>query len=677
MLSWLRGNNSLHRNNHTLLKHRNDCPTVLACGVQKLGWSPSDVRTTVTMSTRKVLAEKIVLKEEITRETITRDKETEREGGGNICVLIQSKRCLWGKKMPFGSAVLVTGVFIASLAIQNHHVSTAEGDDLVEYVIDTLVVVDDVMYNRWRSRLYPSITDPEGIATEIKRYAALVVHQANKRLKTLRNHTSFAVRLQIVDTQIDKDILQYVPASLLTRRINADVALETFQRWIVEEGLAANYDHAMLLTGKLMESAYEGSAQGSVAGRAYVGTLCDQTGQSVSVVQDLGGFQSVHFVAHEVAHSLGALHDGEPGAGACTGEDQYLMAPVSLQKSEGDLTNDRSDHPWYLSSCSAESIKTVIMNVLASDNNCLITSSTPTSEFTSTEDLVPGQMYNATAQCQMLYGSNSRPCLGRSFSSVSDICTAMYCSRTSSTCAEHFAAEGTSCGNKKWCQMGQCVESDQAPEMDDCPFGDTALLVQNRLSCEEYITDSPAACYNDDIREECCRSCAQIHSGSEVCPYGDKRRGCTTEVCDQVYPNGTLLADLCCETCSYNVTTTCEDVARVDGFTCRERVKTYGKQECYNGTVAFYCCETCSNQRLDLEGCEYGDLITGGYCQGEAKSDYSGCDRRLNSFCCLTCNPDYQRPDDGDPDSGRPTAPSSLLAYIHIVWLILTCIGYR
>lgn len=579
----------------------------------------------------------------------------------------RTKNCLVMLPTAFFKGLILATITSAGLMSQVQEVVT------VDYNIDTLVVVDDVMYDSWKSFLSPNVTDPVEIAQKINEYVSLLVHQANKRLETTRHHQDLIVRMNLVDVQLDQPVLEFVPSNILTRRIRADIALRVFQDWVVREGLADKYDHLMLLTGTPMQGVYQGSGQSSVKGRANIGTVCGRNGTSVSVIEDRGGFQSSHVVAHELAHSLGAVHDGDSGAERCKGEDKYLMSASSQQVADGqsDVTKQ---NPWYMSVCSAESIKRRISEVERSEDNCLNATSIPIAEFTSTSLTAAGQVYNAVDQCRMLYGSGTSLCLGASFSSLDGICTTMYCATSDLSCAQHYAAEGTTCGNKMWCQMGRCVYSEEAPESSACPYGDTALLRGDGSRCAEYIAEYPSACYNDEIREICCSSCAAIHTDSEVCPYGDKRIGCTQDVCNQVYRNGTYLAELCCGTCNYMEERECQDVSTIDGLTCDERVTMYGNQECYNGTVAFYCCRSCSEKRLDKPGCEYGNFLRGSYCQSQANSDYSGCTRRLTSLCCLTCDPDFQRNEDRNANTGVHLVVNfSLICMAFIsLWLQLT-----
>ncbi|KAK3783018.1 hypothetical protein RRG08_015358 [Elysia crispata] len=559
--------------------------------------------------------------------------------------------------------ILITSTLVALLVFQTGSVSRAEDESSKDYVIDTLIVVDDVFYDRWKSYLDPKKTAPEEISDKIIEYLSLVVHQANKRLETTRRHSSIRIKMQVVDTKLNQAVLEFVPANILTRRIRAKAALKVFRNWVLNKGLGASYDHLMLITGKPMESINPGKKQGTVTGSAHIGTVCNTSGSSISVVQDLGGFQGVHVVAHELAHSLGAIHDGEPGAEACKEDNRFLMSPNGQSVSDGD-SDVIKRNPWYMSSCSAAAISKNIERVVKSQSNCLAKASRAIPEFTSTTALVAGQVYNAVEQCRMLYGPGSSLCLGKSFSSLEEICTTMYCASTGSGCLQHFAAEGTTCGDRKWCQMGLCVDSEEAPERGDCPFGDTALLRGDGFTCADFIARYPSACYNDEIREVCCGSCAEVYTGRDVCPYGDRLTGCTREYCEQVYPNGTLVAEVCCGACNYTEPRQCQDVSLIDGLTCQERVQAYGNRECYNGTVAFHCCESCSSERMDRPGCEYGDLIRGSYCQVNAKHNCSGCTKRLTSVCCLTCDPDCPREKDENSDGGIQLAVNVILTLI-------------
>ena len=92
------------------------------------------------------------------------------------------------------------------------------------------------------------------------------------------------------------------------------------------------FDLVVTLTGQDMCSTKaQGKCNKNTAGFAYVGGACvvnKRLGKinSVAIVEDSGGYSGVIVAAHEVAHLLGAVHDGQgpvanvggPGARGCS-----------------------------------------------------------------------------------------------------------------------------------------------------------------------------------------------------------------------------------------------------------------------------------------------------------------------------------------------------------------------
>ncbi|GFR59476.1 hypothetical protein ElyMa_003506200, partial [Elysia marginata] len=81
-------------------------------------------------------------------------------------------------------------------------VSGVKNGTAIDLVIDTLIVVDDVMYDSWVSYLSPNVTDEEGISQKIREYVSFVVHQANKRLETIKHHVNISVRMSVTDIKL-------------------------------------------------------------------------------------------------------------------------------------------------------------------------------------------------------------------------------------------------------------------------------------------------------------------------------------------------------------------------------------------------------------------------------------------------------------------------------------------
>ena len=212
------------------------------------------------------------------------------------------------------------------------------------------------------------------------------------------------------------------------------------------------YDMVITITGLDMARRKRGRMSRSTAGYAYVGGACVRNSRlskisSVALVEDSGAYSGVVVTAHEIAHLLGAVHDGDaapsylrssPGAKACPWKDGYMMS---------DLRRTSRGLNW--SPCS---IKQMSYFLKTSTASCLYNKPRSRRHQLQGSTSLPGTGLSLNAQCQADRGTNA--CFHDS-----RVCTQLFChSQTSSTCfASRPAAEGSSCGNNKHCLNGKCV----------------------------------------------------------------------------------------------------------------------------------------------------------------------------------------------------------------------------
>ncbi|XP_029429089.1 A disintegrin and metalloproteinase with thrombospondin motifs 15 [Rhinatrema bivittatum] len=223
---------------------------------------------------------------------------------------------------------------------------------------------------------------------------------------------------------------------------NAALTLRNFCTWQKKWNKASDkhpeyWDTAILFTKQDLC----GATTCDTLGMADVGTMCDPK-RSCSVIED-DGLPSAFTTAHELGHVFNMPHDNVKACEEVFGKlkENHMMSPTLIQ------INRTS--PW--SSCSAA----IITDFLDSGHgDCLLDQ--PIKPITFPEDL-PGAAYNLNRQCELAFGIGSKPCPYMQF------CTKLWCTgkaRGQLVCqTRHFPwADGTNCGDGKFCLKGVCVE---------------------------------------------------------------------------------------------------------------------------------------------------------------------------------------------------------------------------
>uniref|UniRef100_A0A8C5X320 ADAM metallopeptidase with thrombospondin type 1 motif 1 n=1 Tax=Malurus cyaneus samueli TaxID=2593467 RepID=A0A8C5X320_9PASS len=223
---------------------------------------------------------------------------------------------------------------------------------------------------------------------------------------------------------------------------NAALTLRNFCSWQKQHNPpsdrhAEHYDTAILFTRQDLC----GAKTCDTLGMADVGTVCDLN-RSCSIIED-DGLQAAFTTAHELGHVFNMPHDDAKQCAGINGmsRDFHMMASM--------LSNLDRSQPW--SPCSAYMITTFLDN---GHGECLLDK--PHRPIQLPSDL-PGTLYDANRQCQFTFGDESKHC-----PDAASTCTTLWCTGTSGgllVCqTKHFPwADGTSCGEGKWCMNGKCT----------------------------------------------------------------------------------------------------------------------------------------------------------------------------------------------------------------------------
>ncbi|XP_076968532.1 A disintegrin and metalloproteinase with thrombospondin motifs 15 [Tamandua tetradactyla] len=223
---------------------------------------------------------------------------------------------------------------------------------------------------------------------------------------------------------------------------NAALTLRNFCAWQkklnkVSDKHPEYWDTAILFTRQDLC----GATTCDTLGMADVGTMCDPK-RSCSVIED-DGLPSAFTTAHELGHVFNMPHDNVKVCEEVFGKlrANHMMSPTLIQI-------DRTS-PW--SACSAAIITDFLDN---GHGDCLLDQ--PSQAIALPEDL-PGSSYTLNQQCELAFGVGSKPCPYMQY------CTKLWCTGKAKghvVCqTRHFPwADGTGCGEHKFCLKGACVE---------------------------------------------------------------------------------------------------------------------------------------------------------------------------------------------------------------------------
>ncbi|XP_060601308.1 disintegrin and metalloproteinase domain-containing protein 1b-like isoform X3 [Ruditapes philippinarum] len=442
------------------------------------------------------------------------------------------------------------------------------------YNIELLSVIDYKSYQFWYDMT--SGSDRSGDTMNlVMQYIAYIINSVDMRYKTVtganRVFNVLSAGIYIADSAQSSP---WSENNNVNGQVPSSATLDSFRDWVNDQNSLPAYDHAMGFTGYDVVSAGSGDSSGI----AYTSVLC--TSDSTSVVEDSFNFITMTTVAHELGHSLGAVHDGQ--GNTCSGSDNYIMASVNNIVGDPNI----GQNIWKFSPCTGQEFQTYINILDGRGDNCLLTTSSSSNIPTTPRPMA--ESYSADQTCVYRFGVGSYVC--RSIQNYETICTSMFCNQPgTSQCYSTIPAEGTPCGQGKWCEQGRCVTSARAPSnnADNCALGDRpGLFDTTGQTCAQRIEENKSLCYGDYTGSNCCESCNAKRTGDASCQYGDHGTGfCTSMPRYGCYTN----EEYCCGTCKplkNNALPGCEFGDRFNGClraACAQ----------YNAENLAGCCETC------------------------------------------------------------------------------------
>ncbi|XP_041362132.1 mucin-2-like [Gigantopelta aegis] len=356
-----------------------------------------------------------------------------------------------------------------------------------KYEIELILFLDYPLFLYWLNRNNNNVVQTR---QEMVDYYSNIVNAANRRFDTA-TRAGFTI-----DLVLNAFVIAESPTTTpwtqnhnVSGVIHADTALNSFARFIAAQSGSIGgipFDHAATISGFNLVR----NGNTTVAGVAKQDSTCSS--QATSITQGVKSQATAAILAHEIGHSIGAVHDGS--GNSCAASDGFVMAP-----SVGPVTSDRASNPWTFSTCSVTSF----MSLLATPPlTCTLSRQGTPLDLTPYLSMEFGQKYPADTQCQILFGTGGKLCRNFYFSSPlvwDDICIDMRCfNPANGLCFQTFAHDGTQCGSQKWCQSGKCVFNSAAPTTpDNCYAGDDPDVSCVSATCgSEFVS-----------RVMCCQTC--------------------------------------------------------------------------------------------------------------------------------------------------------------------------
>uniref|UniRef100_A0ABM5FUA3 A disintegrin and metalloproteinase with thrombospondin motifs 12 n=1 Tax=Pogona vitticeps TaxID=103695 RepID=A0ABM5FUA3_9SAUR len=290
---------------------------------------------------------------------------------------------------------------------------------------------------------------------------------------------------------------------------HADKTLASFCKWqkSINPKTDANplhHDVAVLLTRKDICAGMNRPCE--TLGLSHLSGMC-QPHRSCNINED-SGLPLAFTIAHELGHSFGVQHDGKENDCEPVGRRPYIMSR-QLQYDPNPLT-------W--SRCSKEYITRFLDRGWGF---CL--DDVPKKKDLKPPFIAPGVIYDVHHQCQLQYGPNATFC-----EQVDNICQTLWCF-VKGSCRSRLdaAADGTRCGENKWCFTGECIMVGKSPEAVRGGWGSWSSWSHCTRTCGAGVQTAERQCNNPEPQ-----------FGGKYCTGERKRyRMCNVKRCQRNTPN--------------------------------------------------------------------------------------------------------------------------------------------
>ncbi|XP_037570195.1 venom metalloproteinase antarease-like TtrivMP_A [Dermacentor silvarum] len=283
----------------------------------------------------------------------------------------------------------------------------------------------------------------------IAQYIAILGNSANLRYRSM---VQPRVQLTIVGITVttrrsDESYMVEISGYQATKNINYGQTIDNFKNFVAQKSYFATSDIIFLLTGKNMSYWDNKELKHSIGGFAYLAGACTQW--RVGMTEErVGSYYGVFVFAHELAHSLGCVHDGATASSWPNGHIGSADCPYD----NGYMMSYKFTKPYmykFSSCCQRE-----VMNIY----------NRPAYECLSVKNAIkpglhsskfPGEVSSRETYCKKVYSSYSYVSADKKYN-MSRCIVRCFISRNGDNMLIG-AVDGVSCGRKKMCVLGNCT----------------------------------------------------------------------------------------------------------------------------------------------------------------------------------------------------------------------------
>ncbi|XP_053976514.1 A disintegrin and metalloproteinase with thrombospondin motifs 7-like [Hylaeus volcanicus] len=289
----------------------------------------------------------------------------------------------------------------------------------------------------------------------------------------------------------------------------AEETLDSFAKWSYKMN-PPDFTHPNHFDIGVLVTRYDICSEGTncdLMGLAYVGTACNP--EKAAAINEDNGLLLGIVIAHEVGHVMGCSHDEESISG-CPPQDKdssyFVMSPIVF------IFTIR----W--SRCSRKFITALLESGLG---ECLNDDPKNPPEKFKYPNMLPGAMYGADFQCDMMFP-------GSVMCQNSPSCDVLWC-KANSTCVSRGVpmADGTKCGENKWCVHKECVDMGSRPKAVHGGWGSWGPMSSCSRTCGGGVKYAERECDHP-----------VPSNGGRYCIGARKKiLTCNTQACDPTKPS--------------------------------------------------------------------------------------------------------------------------------------------